>query len=72
MNLLFSLLICAAVLTSILTIGVLILWWKGVGVIALPGLGLIVATSLLVFLLLIVEAAIVFAAVLVKSRGGSA
>ena len=71
-KLLLSLLICAAILLSALTAGVLILWWKGVGAIALPGLGLIVATPLLALLLLIVAAAVILAAVLAGSPKGGA
>ena len=71
MNLLISLLICAAILTSVLTVVVLVLWWKGVDAVAFPGLGLLVGTPLFVLLLLIVEAAIVLIAILAGSLRGN-
>jgi hypothetical protein len=71
-NLLFTLLIIAAILTSVFTIGALALWWKGVKVILLPGIGLMVATPYLVLLLLIVEVLIVFVAILASSLRGNA
>ncbi len=72
MNLLFTLLIIAAILTSVLTIGVLVLWWKGVNAIVLPGMGLIVATPLMVLLLLLVEVVTVLVAILATSQRGNA
>ncbi|MDQ6652285.1 MAG: hypothetical protein M3Y84_06040 [Acidobacteriota bacterium] len=72
MNLLLTLLLSAAILTSFITIGVLVLWWKGVSVIALPGMGLLVATPLMVLLLLIVEVVIVLVAILAGSLRGNA
>ena len=71
-NLLLTLLISAAILTSVFTIGTLVLWWKGVNAIALPGTGLIVATPLMVLLLLIVEVVIVLVAILAGSLRGKA
>jgi hypothetical protein len=52
-GLILLVLIAAVVLVAI--IGVLGFWMKGVGSIALPGLGIIVATPLLLILLCIVE-----------------
>ncbi|MFN2480333.1 MAG: hypothetical protein ABR554_02455, partial [Pyrinomonadaceae bacterium] len=52
-----------AILTSLLATGILILWWKGVDMIALPGLGLIVGTPIIVLLLLVAEIALVILAV---------
>ncbi len=72
MNLILTLLIIAAILTSVFTIGVLVLWWKGVNAIALPGMGLIVATPLMVLLLLIVEMVTVLVAILASSQSGNA
>lgn len=66
MNLLLTILIGMAILISILTIGVLVLWWKGVEVIALPGLGVIIATPLIAGLLLVIEIVIVVVAILAK------
>jgi len=65
-NLLLTLLILAAILTSILIIGFLVLWWKGVEVIVLPGLGVIIATPLIVGLLLVIEIVIVLLASFAK------
>ncbi len=64
MSLVVTLLIWAAVLTSACVIGVLLLWWRGVDMIALPGLGLIVGTPVIVLLLLIAEMALVILAIL--------
>ena len=69
MTLIYALLTLAAILISVLIIGFLVMWWKGVDSIAFPGLGLLVATPLLVLLLLIVEAALVVFAILAKSVG---
>ena len=69
MNAISALLILIAALMSVLTIGVLILWWKGVGSIVLPGLGIIVATPLIVLLLLIVEVVVVLLAILTRTGG---
>jgi hypothetical protein len=71
-NLLLTLLIIAAILTAVFTIGVLLLWWKGVNAIALPGIGLIVATPFMVLLLLIVEVVTVLVAILASSQRGNA
>ena len=58
-------LIAAAVLVSI--IGVLGLWMKGASSVVLPGLGIIVATPLLLMLLLVAEIIlVVLAAYLVR------
>ena len=72
MGFLLTLLISAAILTSFITIGVLVLWWKGVTAIVLPGMGLLVATPLMVLLLLIVEVVIVLVAMLAGSFRGNA
>ena len=66
MNLLLTLLIGVAIIVSILTIGFLVMWWKGVEVIALPGLGVIIATPLIVGLLLVIEIVIVLLASFAK------
>jgi hypothetical protein len=62
-NILLTLLVFVAILISILTIGFLILWVKGVEVIALPGLGVIIATPLIVGVLLVIEMVIVVVAI---------
>ena len=64
MTLVVTLLIWAAVLASACAAGLLLLWWRGVDMIALPGLGLIVGTPLVVLLLLIAEMALVILAIL--------
>lgn len=72
MNAISSLLTLVAILISVLTIVFLIMWWRGVDAIAFPGLGLIVATPIIIVLLLIVEVVIVFLATLGKARGMTA
>ena len=52
MNFLSAVLTLAAILCALLTIGFTALWLKGIKVIALPGLGLLLATPL-IFLILI-------------------
>jgi hypothetical protein len=69
MNAISALLILLAILISVLTIGVLIMWWKGVTSIFLPGLGIVVATALVVLLLLIIEVVVVVLAILTKAGG---
>ena len=64
MNLLLSLLIIAAILTSVFTISFLVLWWKGLNMILLPGMGLIVSTRFMVLLLLTVEVVTVVVVIL--------
>ena len=72
MNLIAAFLILAAVIISVLIIGFLVAWWEGVDSIAFPGLGLLIATPLLVLLLLIIEAALILFAILAKSIGAGA
>ncbi|MDQ3665519.1 MAG: hypothetical protein M3410_02775 [Acidobacteriota bacterium] len=72
MSLLLTLLIIAAILTSVFTIGILVLWWKGVNAIVLPGMGLMVATPLMVLLLLIIEVVTILVAILASSQKGNA
>ena len=69
MNAISALLTLAAILISALTIGFLVIWWKGVDSILFPGLGLMVATPMIVLLLLIVEVVVVFLAMLGKAGG---
>jgi len=65
-NLIFTLLVLAAVVISVLTIGVLLLWLWGVDTLAFPGLGVLISTPLLAvlltLLLLVVVGAAIFAA----------
>lgn len=56
MNFLSAILILAAILCSLFAIGFIALWLKGIKVIALPGLGLILATPLIILILLVVAA----------------
>jgi hypothetical protein len=67
MNLISVLLICAAILNLLFAIALLGLWLRGINSILLPGLGIIVATPLIVLLLLIVEVGIVLLVILTKS-----
>ena len=62
-NLIFILLILAAVVISLLTIGMLLLWLWGVDTLAFPGLGLLVSTSLFVVLLTLLLLVVVVAAI---------
>lgn len=66
-NLLLTLLILIAGMVLVAIIGVLGFWMKGASSIALPGLGIIVATPLLLMLLCVVEIIlVVLAAYLVR------
>jgi hypothetical protein len=62
-NLVFTLLVLAAVVVCLLTIGVLLLWLWGVDTLAFPGLGILVATPLLVVLLALLQIVFVVAAI---------
>jgi hypothetical protein len=62
-NLVFTLLVLAAVVISLLTIGMLLLWLWGVDTLAFPGLGLLVATPLFVVLLTLLQLAVVAGAI---------
>ena len=62
-NLIFTLLVLAAVVISLLTIGMLLLWLWGVDTLAFPGLGLLVATPLFVVLLALLQLAVVAGAI---------
>lgn len=67
-NVALGLLILLAVILLVAIISLLGLWLKGIGSIAFPGLGLIVATWLILALLIAIEVAVViFAALLVRS-----
>jgi hypothetical protein len=66
-NLLLVLLILVAAFILVALIGVFAIWMKGVNVIALPGLGLLIATPLIVVFLVTVEiGVIVLAACLLR------
>ena len=62
-NLIFTVLVLAAVVISLLTIGMLLLWLWGVDTLAFPGLGLLVATPLFVVLLALLQLAVVAGAI---------
>lgn len=67
-NLALGLLMLLAVILLVAIIGVLGLWLKGVGSIAFPGLGIIVATGLMLAFLIITEVAVIIcAAFIVRS-----
>ena len=54
MNFPSAVLTLAAILCALLAIGFIALWLKGIEAILLPGLGLILATPLIVLILLVV------------------
>ena len=59
LKLMLGLLIVLAVMLLLAIIGVLGLWLKGVGSIAFPGLGLIIATRLILAFLVMIEIVVV-------------
>ena len=61
-NLVLVLLIISATVILVAIIGVLGVWMKGADSIALPGLGIILATPLLLLLLIVVELILVILA----------
>ncbi len=66
-NLVLALLILISTVMLVAIIGALGFWMKGADSIALPGLGIIVATPLLLILLIVVEVSlVVLAAYLVR------
>ena len=72
-NLLLVLLILVAAVILVALIGVLGIWMKGANVIAFPGLGLLVATPLIVVLLVTIEiGVVVLAAYLMRNFPGRA
>jgi len=62
-NLIFTLLVLAAVVISLLTIGMLLLWLWGADTLAFPGLGLLVSTPLFVVLLTLLQLVVVAGAI---------
>jgi hypothetical protein len=62
-NLIFTLLILAAVAICLLTVGMLLLWLWGADSLAFPGLGLLVATPVFVLLLTLLQLIVVVAAI---------
>jgi hypothetical protein len=54
MNFLSAILTLAAILCALLAIGFIAFWLKGIKSILLPGLGLILATPLIISILLVV------------------
>ncbi len=61
-NVLLALLILAAITILVAIIGVLGLWLSGPGSIVFPGLGIVVASGLVLTVLVVVEIVIVFGA----------
>jgi hypothetical protein len=55
MNLILAVLVLACIVILVMIIGALGFWMKGADAIALPGLGIIIDTPLLLTLLIIVE-----------------
>jgi hypothetical protein len=72
MNAISVLLTLAAIFSSVVGIGFLVLWLKGIDSILLPGLGILISTPVIVLLILILEVALVLLAVLTKSANVSA
>lgn len=66
MSLLSSLLILLSIIISLVVIGLLILWWRGIESLLFPGLGFVVATPVLVMLFLIAELIVVALAIFTK------
>lgn len=64
-NLIFTLLILSAICVSLLTAGFLILWLMRADVIALPALGVLVATPLFTILLTFLQLILIIAAIFV-------
>lgn len=65
-NLIFTLLVLAAICISLLTVAILILWLKGGDVVAFPGLGILVATPLFTILLTVLQLVVIIAAIFVS------
>ena len=72
MNVISVLLTLVAIFSSVVGIGFLVLWLRGIDSILLPGLGIVVATPVIVLLILILEVALVLLAVFTKSANVSA
>ena len=72
MNVISVLLTLVAIFSSVVGIGFLVLWLRGIESILLPGLGIVVATPVIVLLILILEVALVLLAVFTKSANVSA
>ena len=71
-NFIFASLVLIAAFLSLLIIGALFMWLRGVSAIALPGLGIILATPFLIILLIIIELVTVIAAMFTASLRASA
>ena len=67
LNLVCSALIILAALWSVFVAGSLLLWVKGADMVALPGLGLIIATPLISILLIVAQLGLVVLAAAVCS-----
>ena len=72
MNAISVLLTLAAIFSSVIGIGFLFLWLKGIDSILFPGLGILLSTPVIVLLILILEVVLVLLAVLTKSANVSA
>lgn len=62
-NLIFTLLVLAGVVVSLLIIGSLVIWMRGINVIALPGLGIMIATPLVTLLLIVLQFILIILAI---------
>ena len=67
MNAISMLLASAAIRSSFVVVGFLVLWLKGIESIFLPGLGIVLTTRLVVLLILILEVTFVLLAAFAKS-----
>ena len=72
LNFIFAALVLMAAFLSLLIIGALLLWLRGISVIALPGLGILLGMPFLIVVLLIIELVAVIAAIFVSSLRASA
>jgi hypothetical protein len=72
MHLISTFLTLAAIFSSVVGIGFLVIWLRGIDSILLPGPGVLLATPLIVLLILIVEVVLVLLAMITKAASVSA
>ena len=68
MNVISMLLTLAAIFSSLVVIGFLVIWIKGINSFLFPGVGVLLATPLIVLSVLIVEFFLVLLAMLTRQR----
>lgn len=71
-NFIFTSLVLIAAFLSLLIIGALLMWLRGMSAIVLPGLGIILGTPVLIVLLIIIELVAVIAAIFASGLRASA